>query len=406
MNLPNQFATDGVDYRPVHSLHTIFGFHNPLGGAVHAALGVCQHLAEAGHPVDIAGTHAAGDDVAYLSQAYPAVRPHFFSRSFPARNWNSAAFKEWLPGAIARYDWVEIHTIFAGITWHAARACRRAGKPYFVRPHGSLDPFDLKKRAGLKRWLGPLLVRPVLAGAAGVVLTSTLEAERLVTFGAQVPRLVMPLPVPLPLKPGVGGEFRRRHGIPEDALVVLFMSRVDYKKGLDFLIPALGRLRSEFPRLWFVLAGTGEPAFTERVKGWLATHGLMARTSVVGFVSGADKQNALAAADVFALPSLNENFGIVLIEAMHAGLPLLISDEVYIHGEIAQAGAGLVCRPETGSVTDTLRALLAGAEVRATMGRRGRELVQQRYRPEAATELLVRAYRDRLPVAGPRVVAS
>ena len=385
--------------RSLRTLHTVFSLHNKLGGAVHATVGICQYLAQAGQPAAVAATIGPGDELDYLQQTYPAVRTHTFERSFPVRRWNSAAFRRWVPGALANYDLVEIHSIFAGITWHAARACQRARMPYFVRPHGSLDPFDLQKRAGLKKLLGPLFVRPVLAGAQAVLLASPMEAKRLVTYGAKVRRLVVPLPVVLPVDPGDGSAFRRRHRIPEDAVVVLFMSRVVCNKGLDFLIPALGRLQQAFPKLWFVLAGAGEAAFTVRVRGWLAEHGLTERTSEVGFISGGDKQDALAAADLFALPSMKENFGIVLIEAMHAGLPLLISDEVYIHEEIRAAGAGLVCRPETGSVTETLRRLLRSVEERAAMGARGRELVQHRYRPEAATELLVRTYRDTLGLA-------
>jgi glycosyltransferase involved in cell wall biosynthesis len=158
------------------------------------------------------------------------------------------------------------------------------------------------------------------------------------------------------------------------------MSRIDYKKGLEFLIPALSQLQREFENLWFVLAGSGKPTFTPSVDRLLEEQGIGARTSRVGFLAGQEKSDALAAAKILALPSLNENFGIVLVEAMHAGVPLLISDQVYIHKEIADHGAGLVCRPETASVA-------------ATLGR-GRHLVDRRYRPEAATELLVAVYND------------
>jgi glycosyltransferase involved in cell wall biosynthesis len=172
----------------------------------------------------------------------------------------------------------------------------------------------------------------------------------------------------------------------------MFMSRIDYKKGLDALMPALAQLRREFGSLWFVLAGSGDPSFMPSVDRWIGEQGLSTVTSKVGFLSGQDKADALAAAGIFALPSLNENFGIVLIEAMHAGVPLLISDEVYIHREIAGHGAGLVCRPEAASIAGSLRRMLDGSVDLAKMGRCGRDLVERRYRPEAATELLLGAY--------------
>lgn len=380
--------------RPIRTLHIVHRLDTRLGGAVHATLGVCKFLARAGQPVEVAGTIGPRDELSYLDTDYSEFRTHRFERSFPKRYANSDEFCKWFPGVLPNYDLVELHTIFSAIIFRAAQICRKAGVPYLVRPHGSLDPFDLKKHARLKALIGPRLVRPLLAGAAGAVLTAPLEAERLETYGAVIPRLVAPLPVILTDGAGDGLAFRRRHGIPENALVVLFMSRIDYKKGLDFLIPSIARLRRKHPLLRFVIAGSGDSQFLQRVRGWVSSEGIEDITKEVGFISGLDKQNALDSADVFALPSMNENFGIVLIEAMHCGLPLLISDEVYIHKDIQGAGAGLVCRPEIGSVVAKLDELLGDGALRRRMGLAGRQLVAERYRPQAATDLLVATYRE------------
>ena len=381
---------------PIPSLHCLFSYDNKLGGSVHAALNVCKYLARGSQPVEVVAPYAENDETGYLAEVYPELVCHQVARSFPARFCNSVELGDWLEQNLHRFRMVELHGIWVLATWQAARVCQRRGIPYMVRPHGSLDPFDLQKRSLLKRMLGPLYVRWLLAHAAGVVCTADLEAERLVTYGANPRKHVMPLPVPLSATQGDGTRFRGQHAIPPDARVVLFLSRVDYKKGLDFLIPALARLKREFPRLWFVLAGTGTQEFTARVHGWLEKHGVRPFTSAVGFVSGQDKLDALAAADLFALPSLNENFGIVNIEAMHAGLPLLISDEVYICREIEEAKAGLICRPGIDSVTEKLRSMLNGSVDLRAMGARGRALVQRRYRPEAATDALVQLYRKTL----------
>ena len=377
---------------PISSLHCLFSYDNKLGGSVHAALNVCKYLAKGNQPVEVVAPYEGKDDIKYLADSYPDVTCHQVARSFPKRFSNSSELAIWLRANLQRFQIVEIHGVWVLATWQVVRICQQLGKPYFIRPHGSLDPFDLQKRAVLKRCLGPLYVRWLLRNAAGVICTATLEAERLVTYGSKPRRFVLPLPVPLPASDGEGPPFRLKHGIPLDAQVVLFLSRVDYKKGLDFLIPALGGLKSTFPRLWFVLAGTGTPDFLAKVHGWLKEHNVRSFTSEVGFVSGQDKLDAYAAADLFALPSLNENFGIVNIEAMHAGLPLLISEEVYIRREIEEAGAGLVCHPGVQSVTAGLRELLGGAIDLKKMGACGRQLVQSRFRPEAATRALVDLY--------------
>jgi glycosyltransferase involved in cell wall biosynthesis len=378
--------------RGVASLHCLFSYDNKLGGSVHAALNVCKYLAEGGQPVEVVAPYAEGDDIAYLGTSYPQLTCHRVARSFPKRYANSRELGIWLEANLPRFQVVEIHGVWVLATLQAARACLRRGVPYFIRPHGSLDPFDLQKHALLKQALGPVYVQWLLDHAAGIICTAQLEADRLVTYGAKPRRHALPLPVPLAAAAGDGAGFRARHGIPADAQVVLFLSRVDYKKGLDFLVPALGRLKREFPRLWFVLAGAGTPEFTRRVHAWLDAADVRGFTREVGFVSGQEKQDAFAAADLFALPSLNENFGIVNIEAMHAGLPLLISDQVYINREIAAADAGVICQPEVNSVTTHLRAMLSGQVELRAMGERGRALVQECYRPEAATKALIDLY--------------
>lgn len=380
----------------ISTLHCLFSYDNKLGGSVHAALNVCKYLARDGQSVEVVAPYAETDEVDYLSDSYPELICHRVARSFPARFSNSIELGVWLDKNLHRFQLVEIHGIWVLASWQVARVCLRRSIPYLVRPHGSLDPFDLQKRSILKKMVGPVYVRWLLANATGVVCTADLEAKRLVTYGANPRKHAMPLPVPLSENQGDGAKFRKKHAIPADAQVVLFLSRVDYKKGLDFLIPALGHLKPEFSKLWFVMAGTGTPEFTTKVHRWLEQHNVRGFTSEVGFVSGQDKLDALAAADLFALPSLNENFGIVNIEAMHAGLPLLISDEVYICREIAEADAGVICKPSIESVVEKLRSMLNGTVELKAMGQRGRDLVQRRYRPEAATEALVKLYRETL----------
>lgn len=205
----------------------------------------------------------------------------------------------------------------------------------------------------------------------------------------------MPLPVPLPAARGLRERFRMRAGIPHDSLVVLFLSRIDYKKGLQFLVPAIAALKPEFPKLRLVIAGAGEAGFVDEMRGWIRGHGIDDIAHHIGFVSGEQKWDALAGADLFALPSLNENFGLVNIEAMHARIPLVISDQVYIADEVHQAGAGFVCQPTVESTIAALRrGLRCSSDERQAMGDRGSELVQRAYRPEVATETLLSTYRE------------
>jgi len=368
---------------------------NRLGGAVHAGLNVCKHLAQAGQAVEVFATWGSLDDIDYLRSGYREVPYHLVPRTAPARWYNGKGLSRWLAENLPRFQVVELHAVFSFVTIRAAQACRRMGKPYLLRPHGSLDPFDLSKRGALKRILGPLFLRPVLAGSAGVMCTSQREADLVETYGTAPRRFVVPLPVPrLTCESWAGEAFRAKHGIPADAFVVLFLSRIDYKKGLEFLLPALSAARRRHRDLWFVLAGGGEREFTEGIRSRITELGLAGCTREVGFVSGPEKAAAFMAADLFALPSLNENFGIVIVEAMQAGRPVLISDQVYIHPEIIAASAGVLCRADGDDCGRALLDVLSDRGEARRMGGRAALLAQARFSPEAATRELLTVYAE------------
>ena len=392
---------------PIASLHCLFSYDNKLGGAVHAALNICRYLGAHGQPVESVASHAPSDETAYLDRTYPDFPKHRVARSIPHRYNESAALTPWLAKNLERFDVVGIHGVWVLTTVRAAWACQRAGKPYFVHAHGSLDPFDLRKHKLLKRLLGPLFIRPMLEQSAGVVCTARREADVLETYGAAPSRFSVPLPVvPVAATPEARSAFRSKHKIPQDALVVLFMSRVDYKKGLEFLIPSLAAAKRKHPSLWFVMAGSGDADFIEGIRRLVQEAGVLPWMTETGFISGADKQGALSAADLFALPSLNENFGIVLVEALSAGLPLLISDQVYIHGEVAEAGAGVVCAASVASCQEALLGMLAAPGRLREIGACGRALAAGPFSVLGATNGLLDVYATALQSGRARLVAD
>ena len=358
-----------------------------------AMFAVCKFLHGSGVDVFCAASADAADDLSHLLQDFGMVQHRLFRRSFPARYSNSAELATWLKKSLVNFDLVEIHAVFSLLSWRTARMCRRLNVPYVIRPHSSLDPYDLRKHAGLKRVVGPLFVKRMLRESCGVLLTAPLEAERLKTYGAAVKKFIVPLPVVFPDTTGSRSNFRSRYSIPSDAKVVLFLSRIDPKKGLDLLIPALGQLKNRFPKLWFVLAGTGSTTYSAVVQRALIDCGVAAFTTQIGFAAGQDKLDAFAGSDIFALPSYNENFGIAVAEAMNAGLPVLVSDEVYIWPDVHQARAGAICKPEISSVIAILGQMLDGTIDLAASGKRGREMARMRYSAESTTAALMDVYR-------------
>jgi glycosyltransferase involved in cell wall biosynthesis len=133
--------------------------------------------------------------------------------------------------------------------------------------------------------------------------------------------------------------------------LALFLARLHPKKGCDLLIRAFARVAFRDPLLHLVMAGPDECGWRTELESLAARLGIHSRVVWTGPLYGAVKQGALGAADVLALPSHTENFGISVVEAMACGVPVLVSNEVNIWREIESDGAGLAAPPDVEGIT-------------------------------------------------------
>ena len=276
--------------------------------------------------------------------------------------------------------------------------------PYLVRLAGSLDPASLAKsyegwRASIpsraKKWLYlNTLGRWDLGRANGLHFTSRSEMESSRRQKLRSPGYVLPLGVDLPEEgKGVDG-LRLRQDYPqlEGKKIVLFLSRIDPKKGLDILVPALARLAARRADFALVIAGMGSAAYEAEVVRLISEHGLKDRTVFLGMVGSVDKWSVLDQADVFVLPSYVENFGIAVVEAMAAGLPVVISDKVNIHQEVSEGGGGLVTSLDPDEVANATDRLLTDGDLRKAMGEAGLTLARGLYSWERAARNIAHEY--------------
>jgi glycosyltransferase involved in cell wall biosynthesis len=176
--------------------------------------------------------------------------------------------------------------------------------------------------------------------------------------------------------------------------LILFMSRIDPKKGLDILIPALEKLVAQGLKFNFILAGGNpqEPDYIEKIEKQIAASTLRSLTTITGFVTGELKSSLLQAADLFVLPSYYENFGIAVAEAMAVGTPVVISDQVHIHQQITDSQSGWVGKTEVSSLVTLIKDALLNPEERRLRGCNAREYALKNYSWDATAKQMVTAY--------------
>ncbi len=373
-------------------LHVIPAVAARYGGPSTVALDACEGLAARGHDVLLATTDADGpgrlDVPTGQVTTYRGVRAIFFARtSSEAFKWSSG-LASWLDRAVPQFDVVDVHAIFSHSSLVAGRACRQMDVPYVVRPHGSLDPWSLTRKATQKRILFWLGARRLLTGAARIQYT-TAEEQRLAE--QRLPWLARGVVVPL----GVDAEETETPASSTNARApyVLTLSRLERKKGLELLITAFHQvaIAGALADWRLLIAGDGDVAYVRDLKRLAASGPAAARIDFPGWVSGAEKTALLRHASLFASPSEQENFGVAVVEAMAEGVPVLVSPGVNLASDIAAAGAGWIAERNPSSFPRVLEAILNDRPARAARGRAASAL-GHRFTRERSLDALVALY--------------
>ncbi|MGF1482515.1 MAG: hormogonium polysaccharide biosynthesis glycosyltransferase HpsP [Cyanophyceae cyanobacterium] len=371
------------------------------GGPSQMVLGLSEALATLGADVTLITTDSNGDagqpplDVPLEKPIQQNGYRTIYFRCSPFRRYKfSWGLLRWLRSHAEEYDIAHIHALFSPVSTAAATVARSQQLPYLLRPLGTLDPADLQKKRRLKQLYGVFLEKPNLAGAAGIHFTSVQEAKISERFGTHTRDVVIPLGVQLS-PPLPQGQARAHLGIAVARPLVLFMSRIDPKKGLDLLIPALEQLAEELD-FQFVLAGANpqDPDYERAIQQRVQSSPLSKRATVTGFVEGELKLGLLQDADLFVLPSYYENFGIAVAEAMAVGTPVVISDQVHIWQTVSDRQAGWITPCRVEELTNALRQALLDSQARQERGENARRLVQEQYSWRAIAQQMIEVYQQ------------
>ncbi len=373
-------------------LHVIPSLSPVHGGPSVALPLIARSLSRAGVEVEVATTDDDGPgrrvvDVA-LGQRIErdGYGVYFFTKQSEFYK-VSLPFSRWFSRNAEHYDIVHIHALFSFTSTAAARAARRLRVPYIIRPLGVLNRWGTRnRRPVLKATSFRFIELPILQHAAAIHYTSAAEQEEATAFGAPSRGVLIPLGLELDELVALPGpdRFLQRYPQAKGRPVILFLSRIDPKKGLDLLLPAFATVKQNHASAILVVAGKGEASYLESLQRKTKELSLVAADVVwTGHLEGADKLSAFAAATVYVLPSYSENFGIALVEAMAAGLPCVTTTGVAVSTEIRAADAGMVVEPDVSTLSLAMDRLLGDADLRKQLRERARCLVTERFSFEA-----------------------
>lgn len=370
--------------RRLRCAHYISHIRLSTGGPVRVVMDLCATLAQRGHHVTLFTCDPADAPPGWL--AGEPFTPHVitleklgrFTKLLPRRSLARVAAD--LPG----HDVLHLHGPWETANLQFARISRRVNIPYIVAVHGTLDDWSMAQQTLKKKTYLRIAARRFLERAAAVQCTADAELEQASRHLGAARGVVLPPIVDLSgfeALPGTGPARAAFPDIVTDVPKVLFLSRIHPVKGLEILIDAAALLRSRGLPVRVLIAGSGDPVYEGLLRERVTQHRLDESVKFLGLVRGVEKTSLYQAADVFVHPSSQENFGLVLPEAMACGTPVVTTRGVGIWRDI-QAAGGLIVDRTALAIADAISQVTGDAMLHAEMSRRGRAWVFETLGPD------------------------
>lgn len=382
--------------------HFLTRFNLADGGVVRAVLDMGQLLAARGHEVTVltcddtdvpdswkAG--GAGVPVIRLVES-PRLPGGLFARAQLAG----------IEPLVKQSEVVHLHACWTTANNQLGRMCRRMGVPYVLSVHGMLDDWCMAQKAPKKKIYLALGGRKTLEEAALVHCTAGAELEQSRKWYPKGRGVVVPLIFDLePYRQLPGPELADAAfgpagtgDIVPDRPVVLFLSRIHMKKGVDVLVRMAAELKERGIVCRTLIAGTGDAPYEREMRALIAELGLTDDVRLLGLVTGETKVSLYERADVFALPTSQENFGFVFPESLACRTPVVTTRGVDIWPELEQSGGAVIAERTPSAFADAVASLLPDADQRRLMGESGRAWVLEHLNPDAIAARFEGMYAD------------
>lgn len=291
---------------------------------------------------------------------------------------------------IRGFDVVHAHELWHYPSLAAFRVTRAVRKPFVISPHGELGPWHVRQKRLKKSLYMWIAQRRALNGANVVQALTPQEEQDIRRYVPNARVTVIPNGVDLasyrdlPPRSLLEREYPELHG----RTTILFLGRLHQSKGVESLARTFVSVASEFPDVALILAGPDERNLKPRLEGLFRRARVADRVVFPGVITGDRKRMVLGAADLFILPSYGEGFSTAVLEALAAGVPVVLT-EACRFPEVARHGAGLVVPTgDEGALQSALSSLLRHRAYLSEMGRRGKRLASEYSWPTIARRML------------------
>ena len=383
-----------------------------IGGPVLSVSAAAEQLARKGHEVIVFATNSNLTEELDVPTDQPidveGVEVWYFRREEPLQKYlpfvsyfsQSMGFMYCpaMKGALVRImssvDVVDTHMPFVYPTYAAAQAALKARKPLFYHQRGNFNPARLAFRSGKKKLYISLIERPIMRRATTLIALTEAERSWFRALGVNTPCAVIPNGIDLPLpRPDAVARVTERFGIAASATVVLFLGRLHPMKGVEELIDAFSRIAARHPNSVLVMAGPDEWGLQARWYDRVQQAGLGRSVVFAGMLTGSDKADMLARANLFALPSSGEGFSMAVLEAMASSTAVMLSPGCNFP-EVVEFGAGITVDIDVAAMAAALSRLLQEPDLLRSMGEAARRLVAEHYSWDIITDRLIHVYTD------------
>jgi|TARA_B110000114_G_scaffold184059_1_gene226802 glycosyltransferase involved in cell wall biosynthesis len=312
----------------------------------------------------------------------------------------SYGFKKFMDNNIDKYDLIHIHGLYRFPTSYAAFKAKRNQIPYIISTHGALDPYlynTSNKNLFLKRLWEYLFDFPNFRNSNAIHCTSEVEKKKVRQLNLNKNIFVIPIFISNTFlkKKLKKNSFNKSIGLNKKNFIILFLGRINFKKGLDLLIPAFKKIHDEFPLSRLLMVGGNSEGYLQKtINPLIKKHNIRKQVLYHKPIYGEKLINCYREADLFVLPSYSENFGLTIFEAMSQKTPVVVSNQVDLAPIIKKNNIARICKCTVNSIYLSIRLSILNKKQSKNLSKKAYKFVINNYTSDKVVNRINKKYKE------------